>query len=334
MSAMKPTEDPATAPREILPEEKTFDRAVYGGISYGAQAAAGIVLTYFLKYGSGKPLFEKVSKWLGPKLFRNKSVEEAAKEISTPLMVTAMIMVGNAFLLPVKWLENRKPQIIRAWHEKNVKKLEADGTPLSEEEKAHGQECLKQLEETPKQTWKSLLGGRGFGLAAVYATLFALGNKRNEAAENYSAKMILKGADAVGLKSLAKSDTFAKYIHVGFLDVFYSMVSAGGLYAYSHVLNPPKHRRDEGLIPDLIFGPTPATPAVNALETKDNKYEDYIDLDKQQTRQFTHAITPRKASPIQKTPKPLEKLAELPESYRNKLASEDISRELQTPSPT
>ncbi len=312
MSGGKPVKDPAATEREMLPAEKTFDRAVYGGISYAAQAATGIVLTYWLKYGSGKPHFEKAAKWLGPKVFRNRTVEEATKEISSPLMVSTMIMVGNTFLLPVKWLENNKAKIVRSWHEKHDAKMEAKGTPFTAEEKAHNEECLQKLEKEPPQTWGSLLGGRAFGLAAVYATLFALGNKRNEAAEEFSAKVIMKGVDAVGMKSLAKSKTFEKYIHVGFLDVFYSMVSAGGLYVYSHVINPPKHAPiDVGAPipkdPSIFIGPTPATPAIDALQPEEAP-----------AKQFTETIRPKeiKKEVAKVTPKG---------DFRQKLTAEEMA---------
>lgn len=323
-----PPKDPNAPEREKLPTEVKFDKAVYGGISYAAQAGTGILLTYWLKYGSGKPHFEKAAKWLGPKIFRNRSIEEATKEISSPLMVSTMIMVGNTFLVPVKMLENHKPEIVRRWHEEHVKKKQSSDTPYTPEELAHQQECLRQLDAAPKQTWKSLLGGRAFGLAAVYSVLFGLGNARNEAAENYSAKVILKGLDKVGAKGLAKNKTLERYIHVGFLDVFYSMVSAGGLYVYSHYVNPPKRHKNEGLLPDMVIGPTPATPAINALQTESQKYEEQIDLDSKQNQsanQFTAKIPPRKPE-SEITPKRALRLDQ-PENFKKKPLQKATSAE-------
>ena len=320
-----PPKDPNAPEREKLPAEKNFDKAVYGGISYAAQAGSGILLTYWLKYGSGKPYFEKAAKWLGPKIFRSRSVEEATKEISSPLMVSTMIMVGNTFLVPVKMLENHKPAIVRKWHEDHVKRKQAGATPYSAEELAHQEDCLKQLDNAPKQTWNSLIGGRAFALAAVYTVLFGLGNKRNEAAEKYSADVILKGIDKIGLKDLAKNKTLANYINVGFLDVFYSMVSAGGLYVFSHFISPPKHAKDEGLLPDMMVGPTPATPAINALETESNKYEASIELDNAKPKQtFADKIPSRKGL---ENEKPRTKPTNALESFRQKIALEDLAKE-------
>ncbi len=226
--------------REKLKQEILFDKAVYGGISYAAQAATGIALLRWLKYGSGKAHFEKAARWLGPKIFNRPTIEEAAKEVSTPLIVSTMIMVGNTFMLPVKMLENRKVGIVKWLHERDVAKQEAAGNPQTEEEKAHDAQLFKELEAQPTQSWKSLLGGRAFGLAAVFAATFAIGNSRNEAMQKYSADAILKGADAIGLKKLAKNETVRQYFYLGFVDLFYSAVATAGLYLYSHTIAPPK----------------------------------------------------------------------------------------------
>lgn len=256
MSATKPPQDPGQPQREILPEEVKFDKAVYGGISYVAQAATGIVLTHWLKYGSGKPLFEKAARWLGPKIYTGRSIERAAEEISSPLLVTTMVMVGNTFLLPVKWLENHKASIVRGWTEKDAARKEAQGTPYSPEELARREKALQDLEKQPAQSWASLLGGRVFGLVPVFALAYGLG-KKGQAAEEFTARAVAGGLNLVGAKSLARSRTLETYIKVGFLDVFYSMVSAGGLYVYSHLLHPkPKHQES---LSEYLPGPTPAS---------------------------------------------------------------------------
>lgn len=313
--------------REKLPAEKRFDKAVYGGISYAAQAGTGILLTYWLKNGSGRKYYDKATRWLGSKLYPSLPIEEAAKEASTPFMVSTMIMVGNTFLFPVKWLENRKAKIVRSWHEKECERMEARGTPYTPEERAHQEKCLNDLEKDPPQTWRSLLGGRFFGLAAVYAAVFLIGNKRNEAAEAYSAKVITGGLDKIGLKTLAKSETLNKFIHVGFLDVFYSMVSAGGLYVYSHILKPPKadkHGKKEPL-PDIIIGPTPATPALNALEERPEPAED---TPKRLFSDSIHTSKPviSKDNPAEK-PKiqPRAKITKAPEEYGQKVTAEKLA---------
>ena len=124
--------------REKLPMEIKFDKWVYGGISYWAQALTGMGIAYWMKYGSGKPIFEKAAEWTGKNIMSKitgKTGAAAVKEAHTTVTVSTMIMVGNTFLLPVKWLENRKPAIVRKWTEDENKSLEKAGTPISEEGK-------------------------------------------------------------------------------------------------------------------------------------------------------------------------------------------------------
>ena len=235
-------EDENKEKRVKLPAERFFDKAVYGGISYFAQAAAGIGLAYWLKHGSGQPYFEKMGKWLGPKLFKNiaenKGVEAAAKEGATVLTVSTMIAVGTAFLIPVKMLEKHKAKIVRGMHERAH-----EGKDLTPEEKAFHEKCLQDLENEPKQTWGSLLEGRIASLAGVYALMFAIGNKNNQAMQDGATKAIMGGFEKIGATKLAKNQTLSRTINIGFLDVFYSAVSASGLYIYSHWIRPPKKEK-------------------------------------------------------------------------------------------
>lgn len=267
MSGAKPQSD--NTEREILPAEHRFDKWVYGGISYAAQAATGIVLTYWLKHGGGKSYFNRAAEWLGPKIYRNRSVTEAAENVSTPLMVTTMVMVGNTFLLPVKWLENHKASIVRKMHENDCEKMERAGTPFNEEERARQEKALKDLEKEPLQNWKSLLGGRAAGLIPVFALSFGLG-KKGEWAERKAGQFFSGAFNLVGMKKVAKSETLQKVVQVGFLDVFYSMISAGGLYVYSHYLNPPAraNKKHKESLTELLPGPTPAAPIVDTTDRK------------------------------------------------------------------
>lgn len=263
VSEEKPTEHAVSAShsRHKPRAEIVFDKAVYGGISYAAQAATGVVLTHWIKHGSGRKYFDKMANWAGEKLISkitSKKGEDAVKEADSWIVVTTMVMVGNAFLLPVKWLENRKPKIVRWINEK-----QNDRTPPTPEQRAQQEKDLADLDKEPKQNWWSLLGGRAFGLGAVYAVLWGLGEKRNNAAENATVTTLQKGMKKIGLEKYTtpggKTD---QYMRIGFYDVFYSMVSAGGLYLYSHFINPPhrcKNRNDVGCEPDSNIPALPVT---------------------------------------------------------------------------
>lgn len=242
-------DNPQQAECAKIPAERLFDKAVYGGISYAAQAFTGILLSYWIAHGGGKPHFDKMAGWLGPNFISKiskKTGQAAVDETRGWIVVSAMIMVGNAFLLPVKWLENRKPQIVRGINDRLNERRHARGEVISEEEHADQQTRLAQMEKEPKQTWWSLGSGRAFGLAAVYGVLWAVAQKKNmrgenlnALGENFSVKAVQDTLDAAGLKSLAKSKPVENYTRIAFYDIFYSMVSAGGLYVYSHFIRPP-----------------------------------------------------------------------------------------------
>lgn len=242
------------AAREKLPAEKKFDQWVYGGISYAAQAGTGILLTHWIREGSGRKYFDKMAEWAGKAVIgkiTGKTGAAATREADAWIVVSTMIMVGNAFLLPVKWLENHKPHYVRQINASINAAREERGETIRPEEKTKQEELLHQLEREPKQSWSSILGGRTFGLGAVYATLYAIGQKNNQWGENQFAGAVKTTLDTVGLKSIAESKMTDGYSRIAFYDFFYSMVSAGGLYVYSHFLHPHKKSTPET---------SPATP--------------------------------------------------------------------------
>lgn len=232
-----------------LQAEITFDKAVYGGISYAAQAGTGIVLSHWLKHGKGLKYYDKMAKWTAEHvipLVSNKRGAAAVEAAKAPVIVTTMIMVGNSFIPPVKWIEARKPEIVRWLNERNNKKLAQKGYVQTDEERKSQDARLAALEKEPPQNWRSLMGGRVFGLAAVYATLFSLNRTpivNNESMEKAFSSSLSKITEGLGMKKLAKSKTFNTYTGIAFYDVFYSMISAGGLYIYSHFIEPPKRKK-------------------------------------------------------------------------------------------
>lgn len=236
-----PEELAAEHKRKKLPAEVTFDKAVYGGISYWAQMLTGIGLSYWFKHGSGKQLFEKICDNLGPKIFSataaSKGVKAASERLNSPLIVTTMVMVGNTFMIPVLWLEKHKPKIVRWIHSKTA----ATEPDYTEEKKQHDEAALYELEHAPKQNLSSILGGRAFGLAGVFATVFTMG-KAEKSIQTFTTKTAQNAFKVVGLKEIAKSPVAKRLMDISFLDAFYSAIAAGGLYVYSHYINPPKKK--------------------------------------------------------------------------------------------
>jgi hypothetical protein len=226
--------------REQLPAEQKFDKAVYGGISYVAQALAGSGLAYWIKHSGGRPIFDKMANWLGPNFISKISKatgKEAVERADSWITVTTMVGVGTLFLIPVKWLEDRKASIVENWTKKDNEKRAAQGNPVSTEELAKQEQMLDELKADSKQTWRSLLIARGASLIPVYAAVPLIG-KHNATMEAGFQKLTKTLASVAGLKKMAKSEAFHNASGIAFYDGFYSIISSGGLYIFSHMISP------------------------------------------------------------------------------------------------
>lgn len=290
MSTVQPQED---RKREKLPMEKKFDQWVYGGISYAAQALAGSGLTYWIKHSSGRPVYDKVANWLGPNFIskfsshRGKAAVTAADSFIT---ISTMVFVGTLFVAPVKWLEDMKAGIVEKWTNDDNKAREARGEIIAPEVKEHQAALLDQLNTAPKQTWWSLLAARAASLVFVYTANPLIGDKNNKIMEAGFKKVTGKVAETLGAKKVAKSEIFQNASGIAFYDGFYSMISAGGLYIYSHYIAPPKEAvQDEPLLKTFI-APDTALEEEPALQ-KSFTAREHTTLDKGFVKNLT-AETP------------------------------------------
>jgi len=261
MSSLQTSDDK----REKLPAEAKFNKWAYGGISYFGQALTGSALTYWIKFSSGRPIYDKMANWLGPNLISKVTSlrgSAAVKGADAFITVSTMVMMGNLFLIPLKWVEDRKASIVEKWTNEDNAKREACGAAISPEEKMHQQELLDELKAAPKQNWLSLGLGRVFSLATVYGTLFALDKGGlNDKMEKAFSGTVKKGVAGVGFKDLAENKTLGNVLNLGFFEGFYSMISAGGLFVYSHFVVPPKD--------SIVEKPAQSAPvAIEALEQK------------------------------------------------------------------
>lgn len=229
------------AEREKLPAEVKFNKAVYGGISYVAQAAAGIALAHWLLHGKGQKYYHPMADWFGTNVLSKitSKTGAAAKEESRHwLIVGTMVMMGNAFILPVKMLENVKCNIVEKWTERDNEKRAARGEAVTDEEKQHQQKLLGELKAEPKMGWLSLLSGRLFSLVGVFGTVHLAGEANNKMVENLVTESTLKGLEKIGATGISKSKTFESYFRMTIYDMVYSAISATGLFAFSHYVNP------------------------------------------------------------------------------------------------
>jgi hypothetical protein len=90
----------------------------------------------------------------------------------------ATLFLGGtiASVLPVKWLEDKKPQI--------VKKLDRMLYNEAEFNSPEIQEAHKELDEMPKQTWLSVFGSRVVAFAATLSVFLAMGSNKSPLAKH------------------------------------------------------------------------------------------------------------------------------------------------------
>lgn len=229
--------------RKKIPEEKQFDLYLYGSFSYFGQALASVLATQWAKFGSGEKFFEKATNWLsdGPLAKAGINPATARKQANTLLVATALITVGNLFLLPVKYVENHKADYVARLKDWRNQRREARGETITDEERQAQDAAIAAIRQEPKQSWASLICGRVFSLASIYAAISAVGGDRNKAMEDFSAKALSETLAKTGVaKNVAYSEKVQNFGRIAFVDFAYSIVGAGSLYAYSHFLHPKK----------------------------------------------------------------------------------------------
>ena len=199
--------------------EKIFDAIAYVGIGDVLVFIGSVGLAYGLKYSSKKVpgtkdttwaqgwenVGEKITKTLkldtdidkdtGKKRLVNSAVEDA-------LMTTALMMPGNLAILPIRWMEKRKTEIVKGYNEKFGNQENGD-IPSDVEA---GQWNTKS---EAMQSWGTLLKGRVAAWLTVFASLTIFSkikptalpkfmNKTGNLFEDAAVKMNLADKPAVG----------------------------------------------------------------------------------------------------------------------------------------
>lgn len=159
--------------------EGYFNALTYTGVGYFGVTAFSIYLTYLLRDKDGvlsrgfKNYFvEPVTNFFT----RSKSVAEAEKiaaKVDSNMNIAALFTGGTIVsLLPIKWLEDHKPEIVKKLDYAAYGKERVENDP--EIIKAH-----KELSEVPRQTWRSVAASRLLSFAATYSTSFAMGDDKS-----------------------------------------------------------------------------------------------------------------------------------------------------------
>ncbi|MBY0354453.1 MAG: hypothetical protein K2Q12_01835 [Rickettsiales bacterium] len=218
--------------------EKIFNWAVYGGIGWLANAAISVGIAYGLKHGNkGNPLnvytnTEKKVAGFFEKTSRSMTPEKATQQSKFWTGVLALMPGGFLLMAPVKWAEDKKPDIVKFLNKKFGSGLQTpEISELSE----------KKVEQEPQQTWGTVLGSRMLGLAMVLSLASV------PVASRFIAKMT--GHAAAGVTKLAakmkpslaphnvplKQTTAFRLADMGFSDIGWSAFVAGMLFVFTRI---------------------------------------------------------------------------------------------------
>lgn len=252
-SAAKPAQG---AHSSVSKGEKLFDWATYGGIAGIGVFLGTIPIGYWAKYGKGADLFHRA----GQALVKNGSSPENAEQI---LMTTTLMQGGNIALIPIKCLEDNKPEIVQRLNEMLGEKTD-----------------IEHLESEPKQTWSSIIKGRLLAWTAVYvsfkAAFAALGPEKfsefeNKFAENVVCKPMGKPPHINGQET-----KLFRYGKIGALDLFATAGAATLLYLGSRFFAKGN--------PTLTVSNKPSSPPESAINSPAHPVADDRAADQQHTQ--------------------------------------------------
>lgn len=241
----------ATAKKTKSKGERVFDWGVYGGIAGVGTFIATVPLTYLFRHtavgeryylGIVNGLHKAVEK-VAPQLMSKKIAEDA-------VMTTALMMGGNAMLLPVGYAEKHKVTTVSG-----LNTILGDATPPD------------QIEAQPQQTWSSLVKARLTAWGAVFASIFgasalfpkAFSTFENEFAER-TCKALGKPTEVMKEGRMVPSRSFLLG-KISALDVFATAAAAVLLYVAGHSFarkreekkhHPARHHAGATGLPDAV----------------------------------------------------------------------------------
>lgn len=204
--------------------ERAFDWAVYGGIAGVGTFIATVPLTYLFRhtavgeryyFGIVNGLHKAVEK-VAPQLMSKKIAEDA-------VMTTALMMGGNAMLLPVGYAEKHKVTTVTG-----LNTILGDNTPPD------------QIEAQPQQTWGSLVKARLTAWGAVFAAIFGASSLFPKSFTTFEHEFAERACKALGKPTevmkegrMVPSRSFLLG-KISALDVFATAAAAVLLYVAGH----------------------------------------------------------------------------------------------------
>lgn len=223
--------------------EKWFDWITYGGLAATATFLLTVPLTYFLKYGGGKPIHAWCTRNIKSLLDRPSitagmnrifGAGDNAKRAEDITMTTNLMMGGNLMMIPVGIMEKFKTPIV---DESN--QWLGDPTP-----KEH-------VEEVPQQTWWSIIKARGVAWLTVFASFKFAGKFFGNTLATFEketadllCRVTGKPTQTLVNGEMVPSKTY-RYGQIGALDIFATIAATVLLYVGGHFFARKQEERKE-----------------------------------------------------------------------------------------
>ncbi len=217
--------------------EKLFDWLTYGGFAGAVTFALGMPFGYFTRYSKGG---EAIHKWA---VSHSRQLGMSVEATEDAVMNTALMQGGNVMLLPVKMMEDHKPQLVAKFN----KMLGDDSGDCS-------------VKDEPKQTWGSLLKSRVFlAWTPVFLALRGtamLGGKEsfNNFEKDFSKNIV---CDPLGLPTHVNGQETKAFRlgRIAAIDVFATAAAATLLYIGSRMFARQNKEKWDG-VTDKELGET------------------------------------------------------------------------------
>lgn len=213
ISAHPPPEEKGKSSKiETSKGEQLFDWLAYGGFAGAVTFALGLPFGYWARYTKGG---EAIHKWA---ISHSKQVGLSAQVTEDIVMNTALMQGGNAMILPIKIMEDHKPQLVAKLNDMLGDK---------------SGDC--SVQDEPKQTWGTLFTSRilcgwlpvfvGLRTAAVLGGPEAFNNFEKSFSKNVICEPLGKPTHINGVETF----TF-KMGRIAAIDVFATAAAASLLY--------------------------------------------------------------------------------------------------------
>lgn len=299
-AAAKPKNYVAEGFRNKTKGEGWFNFLTYGVLGYVGVTAFSIFMTWMLRdsgtfisrgYNNGVEGFSNFLRKQLPNANWLHNFVDSNASIATLFAGGTLVSV-----LPIKWLEDSKPQIIKGFDEHIYGKDAVANDPKLVA--AH-----RELDEVPKQTWKSVGMSRVLAFAATYGTSFLIGSHNTPGAKATGTSIdelsIKVGRGADKLIFGRKNDAVAKHIDtmktqhadnaLGVirekeiagrpggpwladripsrvfsyvtLDAIYTAITSSALFVFTRMLAPVFDKHDHEKNPHPTHAPAPASTA-------------------------------------------------------------------------